>query len=253
MNEQQFQILNGRAFGGRTAEVLAAVDAEPGLVHRVGDAGHRLLHWASMDGHADLIQGLLERKADIHARAVLGWDAMMISARHNHLPALTLLFNSGADMTATDTGGQNALMRAALKNSLECAVYLLSRGCDLRLVDNVGQSAIDLYGMFTTNISDEVKEQRRQILRDAFAEGPHISQIRRRAWLRRLPFLHFGAGCGFQPLAARRAAELAANPPLPPDAAIPAELNETPEQQRALLRRGVFGNEGIFKTITSFI
>ena len=252
MNEQQFRILKARAFGGRAAEVLAAVDAEPGLVHRAGDAGNRLLHCASWGGNTDLIQGLLERKADIHARSVIGSDAMMLSAWRNHLPALTLLFTSGADMTATDTFGQNALMRAALNNSLECAVYLLSRGCDLRLVDNVGQSAIDLYGMLG-NISDEVKEQHRQILRDAFAEGPHISQIRRRAWLRRLPFLHFGAGCGFQPLAARRAAELAANPPLPSDAAIPAELNETPEQQRALLRRGVFGNEGIFKTITSFI
>ena len=252
MNEQQFKTLLGRASGGRTAEVLAAVDAEPGLVHRANDAGYRLLHWASMGGHADLIQGLLERKADIHARAVFGWDAMIMSALHTHLPALTLLFNSGADMTATDTLGQNALMNAAVKNSLECAVYLLSRGCDLRLVDNVGQSAIDLYGLLE-NFNDEVKEQRRQILRDAFAEGPHISQIRRRAWLRRLPFLHFGAGCGFQPLAARRAAELAANPPLPSNAAIPAELNETPEQQRALLRRGVFGNEGIFTTITSFI
>jgi hypothetical protein len=252
MNEQQFNNLLYRAFGGRTAKVLAAVDVEPGLVHRADNAGYRLLHWASMGGHADLIQGLLERKADIHARTLSGSDAIMLSAMHSRLPALTLLFTSGADMTATDTFGQNALMRAALNNSLECAVYLLSRGCDLRLVDNVGQSAIDLYGMLG-NISDEVKEQHRQILRDAFAEGPHISQIRRRAWLRRLPFLHFGAGCGFQPLAARRAAELASNPPLPPDAAIPAELNETPEQQRALLRRGVFGNEGIFKTITSFI
>jgi len=78
-------------------------------------------------------------------------------------------------------------------------------------------------------------------------------QVRRRNWLRRLPFLHFGAGCGFQPLAARLALELAANPPLPPDAAIPAEPNDTPEQQRALLRQGVFGNEGIFKLITSYI
>ena len=250
MNEQQFFILKVRAF--RTAGVLAKVDAEPGLVHRADGVGHRLLHYASMDGNTDLIQGLLERKADIHARDVIGWDAMMISAMRNHLPALTLLFNSGSDMTATDSGGRNALMFAAENNSLECAVYLLSRGCDLRIVDNQGRNAIDLYGLYT-NINDEIKEQRRQILRDAFAEGPHISQIRRRAWLRRLPFLHFGAGCGFQPLAARRAAELAANPPLPPGAAIPAELNETPEQQRALLRRGVFGNEGIFKTITSFI
>jgi len=65
--------------------------------------------------------------------------------------------------------------------------------------------------------------------------------------------LHFGAGCSFQPLAARLALELAANPPVPPDAAIFAEPNDTPEQQRVLLRQAVFGNEGIFKLIFKLI
>ena len=108
--------------------------------------------------------------------------------------------------------------------------------------------------MFTTRCSKSSQSLHRSL--DITNHHPRLRstpQVRRRNWLRRLPFLHFGAGCGFQPLAARLALELAANPPLPPDAAIPAEPNETPEQQRALLRQGVFGNEGIFKLITSYI
>jgi len=79
--------------------------------------------------------------------------------------------------TTSNTTGQNALMYAAFHDCLSCAVFLLSRGCDLRLVDNQGRSALDLYDTYYNIFSNEIKEQRRQILRDAFAEGPHISQV----------------------------------------------------------------------------
>jgi len=85
-------------------------------------------------------------------------------------------------MTTTDNAyGRNALMWAVYRDQLSCCLFLLSRGCDLRLVDNQGRSALDLYDTAYNNHththSNEIKEQRRQILRDAFAEGPHISQV----------------------------------------------------------------------------
>ena len=178
MNDQAFNDLLWRAHDGRTVDVLAAVDLDVGLVNRVGQRGDTLLIMASWGGHVDLIQGLLERKADIHVRNADGWDSVICAAGNDNLPALTLLVNSGASMTTTDTGtGRNALMWAAWNDRLSCAVFLLSRGCDLRLVDNQGRSALDLYDTRHNNLSNEIKEQRRQILRDAFAEGPHISQV----------------------------------------------------------------------------
>ena len=177
MNDQAFEGLLDRAYYGRTVEVLAAVDLDVELVNRVGQDGFTLLNRASIGGHVDLIQGLLERKADIHARNAIGWDSVISAAINGHLPALTLLMNSGARMTTTsNVTGQNALMYAAYGDNLSCAVFLLSRGCDLRLVDNQGRSALDLYDYYNHH-SNEIKEQRRQILRDAFAEGPHISQV----------------------------------------------------------------------------
>ena len=176
MNGEDFQGLLERAHHGHTVEVLAAVDLDVGLVNRVGQLGWTLLLKASWGGHVDLIQGLLERKADIHARNADGWDSVMCAAALGHLSALTLLMNSGGSMTTTDNGGRNALMIAARYDRLSCALFLLSRGCDLRLVNNHGRSALDLYDALN-NLSPEIKEQRRQILRDAFAEGPHISQV----------------------------------------------------------------------------
>ena len=95
-------------------EVLAAVDLDVGLVNRVGQIEFTLLIMASSGGRVDLIQGLLERKADIHARSAHGCDSVMCAAYWGHLPALTLLMNSGASMTATSNTGMNALMYAAL-------------------------------------------------------------------------------------------------------------------------------------------
>jgi ankyrin repeat protein len=60
--------------------VLAAVDLDVGLVNRVGQLGYTLLLRASAGGHVNLIQGLLERKADIHARDTDGWDSVMYPA-----------------------------------------------------------------------------------------------------------------------------------------------------------------------------
>jgi hypothetical protein len=80
-------------------------------------------------------------------------------------------------MTTTENGGMNALMLAAYHDRLSCALFLLSRGCDLRLVDSDGESALDLYDTWLNVLSDKIKEQRHQILRDAFAEGTHPSQI----------------------------------------------------------------------------
>jgi hypothetical protein len=54
-------------------------------------------------------------------------------------------------------------------------------------------------------------------------------------------------------LKARRELELEMNPPLPPDVPIPAHVVETEQEERALRRMFVFGNEGIWKHMVSFM
>jgi len=85
MNDEAFNDLLDRAFHGHAVEVLAAVDLDVGLVNRVGQGGLTLLHWIFRGGHVELIQQLLERKADIHARDANGWDSLW-SSRSPHSP-----------------------------------------------------------------------------------------------------------------------------------------------------------------------
>jgi hypothetical protein len=63
-------------------------------------------------------------------------------------------------------------MKAARRDNLECAVFLLTRGFDLDATDNNGQTALDLYDTGGgINLTIEVKEQRREVLRFAFAKA----------------------------------------------------------------------------------
>ena len=69
----------------------------------------------------------------------------------------------------------DALMYASLESH--------SKKADLRAVDNDGDSVLDLYGLRADPpLSDEIKKQRRESIRIAWAEGPHISQVHRRDW-----------------------------------------------------------------------
>jgi hypothetical protein len=129
---------------------------------------------------------------------------------------------------------------------------LISKKADLMAVDNNGKTVLDLYGLGANPpLSDEVKKQCLELLRAAWAEGPHISQVRRRNWERRRAFLLFLVENRFRPLAAQHALLLAAA--LPPDAAIPPEVIENQQQRMALLLARVFTNDGLARLIASFL
>ena len=105
-------------------------------------------------------------------------------------------------------------------------------------MSTINRTALDVYGIYLNGhsptharppLSNKVKEERREMLRAAFANGPHPSQVQRRneRWDRRWPFMSVMVGCGFHPLAARRA-EIAKTA-LPPSASIPPLPTDTKE------------------------
>ena len=171
MDDQQFEQLQLQAGRGETDVVLAAVDAEPGLVTRAGMNGYTLLHNACRGEHVDLARGLLDRKANIHQRTNGGWDALIIASLNGHVPVLVLLISRGADVNARDNAGRTALAFAALWDILPTCLYLISQQADLLSVDDDGESVLEGYGHNSEEEDEQVNELRRGTLREAFAEA----------------------------------------------------------------------------------
>ena len=168
-------------------------------------------------------------------------------------------------MEAKDDGGWTALYLASTFNHPDICLLLISTGIDLMAVNNGNKTALYVYGNDLNDnpptdprpaLSNAVKKKHREILRAAFANGPHPSQVQRRKderWDRRWPFMSVMVGCGFHPLADTLADQLAAQLSVDTSAAIPDEPIETEEQRRALLQLKVFGHEGIMRTIGSYL
>jgi hypothetical protein len=259
MNEVKFDGLLLKAYDADTAEnvaeVLAIVDQHEGIVHKADASGSRLLHYASDGGRVDLMRGLIDRGAEVSAKDSDGRDALMLAALNGHIPAASLLLDRGADVNAKANSGQNALMYAAEADNLDCAVFLLTRGFDLDATDNGGQTALDYYGKYAYTPTSEVKEQRREVLRAAFAEGPHPSQVKRRNWNKRRALILVAAENGFRPLAARRLEQELARVSLDPanEAEVPAVVLDTPEKRHAHYMGQVFSNDGLLRLVVSFL
>ena len=211
-----------------------------------------LLHWACFGGRVDLVRSLLDRKADVNQRSNVGGDALMVASFKGHCNVIELLTSRGADIDARNNDGGTAIAFAAAYDEHPACLCLISKKADLMAVDNNGISVLDLYGLRANPpLSNKVKKQHLESLRAAWAEGPHISQVRRRNWERRRAFLLFLVENRFRPLAAQQALLLAAA--LPPDAAIPPEVIENQQQRMALLLARVFTNDGLARLIASFL
>ena len=134
MSEEEFSRLCVKASEGKTAEVLAAVDQDRRLATRADGVGWTLLMWACLGRHDNpqLAQGLLERGANVHARGINGYDALMWASYKGHIAVCTVLLDRKAD---PDSNNQHysALSCAASYDRLKLFLLLISRRANLML------------------------------------------------------------------------------------------------------------------------
>jgi len=217
----------------RRAEALALLDLQPGLLNlRWAGAGFvvngkwaypstTVLMMAGQGGDLGLVLALLERGADLHARDDVDWTALIAAAWWARTP--------------------------------EVCELLLSRGVDLMAESINGNTALTLYGN-GSRLTTAEKEAGRKRLREAWASGPHPSQVQCRRdenWARRWPFVQVLVLGGFQPLAARRA--LLQQTALPPDVALPRLPCATAAERLGLVRAKVWSHPGIWRAIAAFL
>jgi len=244
-----FMQIMEKAESGETEAVLEACRNHQGLVLRADDEnGWRLLHRVCSRGHLELACGLLDLGASVNARDNSGWDALLCASDGDHPAVVTLLLDRGAD-PCSRSKDYSALHLAAYNNNLQVCLSLLNRGADLLALTVSQRNALQEYGKGAfPRITDEEKEQCRNLLRAAWVAGPHPSQ----RWVRRFPLMNVLTGCGYLPLAARRL-QLEMDRLVLGSEAPPPEPLETPAKLHAYLLGQVFSNAGLMRAVASFL
>ena len=110
-----------------------------GLYNVPVDAGRKVdgstaLHFACLKGHLNLIQLLLEKKADLEKEDAKGRRAVYYAVKGCQPEVLKLLIRKGADLDPlTKKRKLSPLLKAVTKKYIDCAQILMENQCDINL------------------------------------------------------------------------------------------------------------------------
>jgi len=255
MNALEFRALLMSAYGGDLVAIRSALVQDPELIHHVEHDRTNIFHFACMGGHFEVVRFLLEKGCNLHAKTINpGCDALYYVVTNKNIPLATFLLNQGAD-PCTKTNNWTALGSAASLGDQQMCLLLLSYGADIEETMSCGRksqnrNALEIYGDLSS-LSQTIIKERRAALIAAWRSGPHISQVRRRNWERRWPFMKIIVGHGILPMGYIRDQQTAAA--LPTSVRIPPLMFRTRTQRSAVFVGRVLGNIHILKIVVSYI
>lgn len=134
---------------------------------KVDSNGNTALHLAVLEGHTDVVYGLIMNGANIAIKNTNGQTPLHIASQQNDLLMLKYLLekrthteNEKAEhdaichwaLTKKDNNGDTVLHIAAKKNDLDMLTYLLGKGAGVMAVNDKGETALEL-AIFNHNIA----------------------------------------------------------------------------------------------------
>ncbi|MGI9399739.1 MAG: ankyrin repeat domain-containing protein [Rhizobiaceae bacterium] len=99
-------------------------------MHAVGTA----LHWAALNGHADVAAVLATRGANLDAKSDLLGSPLHAAANRDHADVVLVLLEGGAGVDIRDKNNKTPLHIAAKTGSVKVAVILIDKGADVNAV-----------------------------------------------------------------------------------------------------------------------
>lgn len=141
------RLLHVLALAGH-AEALASVlaDVKADVHMREDRHGQTALHLASVKGHVDVVETLLDHGADPSIVDARGWNCLFAACRAGHDHIVRLLVTRGPPglVHARGPEGSTPLHRAAYWGRLSTATLLQKLGADSAAVDDAGAEPVDV-------------------------------------------------------------------------------------------------------------
>lgn len=158
--------LGDAAKKGDLAEVERLLDGGEDV--NAADGIATALHWAALNGHAEVVDLLGKRGADIGAQSSMLGTPLHAAASRDHAAAIAALLTAGADPDSRDRNQFTPLMLAAFNNRMQAAFSLIAGGADVDAIGiapgglNMGEgptNALHLaLRMGNTEIADKLRE-----------------------------------------------------------------------------------------------
>lgn len=131
---------------GEAAEVMYAAERGADVNVRIGESRSPILLTATRNGHAVIVNSLLNQGADPNAANKFGFTPLMYASMYM-TPKSTfiaeLLIEKGAEIDKVSNRGDTALMLACAQGNTGLVEYLLSRGANVHSADHANTTALD--------------------------------------------------------------------------------------------------------------
>ena len=119
-------------------EAVRALLKQAADVNAAQGDGMTALHWAAMNGDAELAQMLIFAGANVRATTRLGaYTPLFLASQQGHAGVIQALVKAGADVKAGTPNGTTPLMVAAASGDVEAVQRALDAGADVNAKDGV--------------------------------------------------------------------------------------------------------------------
>ena len=113
-------------------------------VHAKDIYGWTALMKAAFNGRTDIAELLLEHNADVDMKDENGATSLIMAARRSHDITVQLLLEHNADVNAEDQYKETALMKSCFNGDMGTAHLLLEYGADINIRNINGHTAFDI-------------------------------------------------------------------------------------------------------------